>query len=469
MLEISKSLLYFAQQVSRGHFSPSTPIFLRRARAQGIPKEIPLYLPHGQVLERAEYCLVRPGGEGLTSPRTPSPADMASVGCQEAEAPLGDTRSIHRGPHPIGGTEGCLPDTGMSPRAGEDSRDGSTDPRRGEEGGSELAEGAKLGLKKLVLTQEQKTSLLDWTDSNPDGLRLEAGALLSQKSAENGKGGRVLKPVRPLFLPQTVRETLPAQTETQEKMGTPAERTPGERSVAPPKSPLRLITNAIRRSLEPLFPNSEGGRKVWAKPESKILPTIHPPTCTPSFSIRKIGSNKDWDPQSPRRNMVSKASAFFSLRSPTAKAAQPSDPGPPDPILRTHSLPSRPSKMFPASPPCNKMEDVPTLFEKVSLQETFLDASGVPKKRTSVFSSLRLKDKPFESFLQECKPRKDLQDFFNSPKGKVLPMDNAQPLEKQVQLFSSTRLGQRIHPPSLQRDASKWLLPNESLQFMLGS
>ncbi|KAF6333565.1 microtubule associated monooxygenase, calponin and LIM domain containing 2 [Rhinolophus ferrumequinum] len=451
----------FPPQVSRGHFSPSTPIFLRRARAQGIPKEIPLYLPHGQVLERAEYCLVRPGGEGLTSPRTPSPADTASDGCQEAEAPLGDTRSIHRGPHPIGGKEGCLPDPEMSPRAGEDSRDGSTDPRRGEEGGSELAEGTKLGLKKLVLTQEQKTSLLDWTDSNPEGLCLEAGARLSQKSAENGKGGRVLKPVRPLLLPQTVRETLPAPTETQEKMGTPAERTPGEQSMAAPKSPLRFITNAIRRSLEPLLPNSEGGRKVWARPESKILPTIHPPTCTRSFSLRKISSNKDWDPQSPRRNMANRAAAFFSLRSPTAKAAQPSDSGPPDPILRTHSLPSRPSKMFPAfpSPPCNKMEDVPTLFEKVSLQETFPDASRLPKKRTSVFSSLRLKDKSFESFLQESKPRKDLQDFFNSPKGKVLPVDNAQPLEKQVQLFSSTRLGQRIHPPFLERDASPKRVP----------
>uniref|UniRef100_A0A671DN60 F-actin monooxygenase n=1 Tax=Rhinolophus ferrumequinum TaxID=59479 RepID=A0A671DN60_RHIFE len=451
----------FPPQVSRGHFSPSTPIFLRRARAQGIPKEIPLYLPHGQVLERAEYCLVRPGGEGLTSPRTPSPADTASDGCQEAEAPLGDTRSIHRGPHPIGGKEGCLPDPEMSPRAGEDSRDGSTDPRRGEEGGSELAEGTKLGLKKLVLTQEQKTSLLDWTDSNPEGLCLEAGARLSQKSAENGKGGRVLKPVRPLLLPQTVRETLPAQTETQEKMGTPAERTPGEQSVTAPKSPLRFITNAIRRSLEPLLPNSEGGRKVWARPESKILPTTHPPTCTRSFSLRKISSNKDWDPQSPRRNMANRAAAFFSLRSPTAKAAQPSDSGPPDPILRTHSLPSRPSKMFPAfpSPPCNKMEDVPTLFEKVSLQETFPDASRLPKKRTSVFSSLRLKDKSFESFLQESKPRKDLQDFFNSPKGKVLPVDNAQPLEKQVQLFSSTRLGQRIHPPFLERDASPKRVP----------
>lgn len=423
------------------------------------------------MLERAEYCLVRPGREDLTSPRTPIPADTASDACQEAGAPLGDTRSIHRGPHSSVEEDKCLPDPELLPRTGEDSREGSIDPSRGEEGESKLAEDKKLGLKQLVLTQEQKTRLLDWNDSNPQSSCLEAGARLSQKSAETGRGGRVLKPVHPLLLPRTVRETLPAQTEAQEKMGTPAERTAGERSVAPPKSPLRLIANAIRRSLEPLLPNSEGGRKAWPKPESKILPTIHPPARTRSFSLRKISSNKDWDQQSPRRNMANRASAFFSLGTPAAKAAQPSDPGPPDLALRTRSLPSHPSKMFPAfaSPPSNKIEDVPTLLEKVSLQETFPDASRVPKKRYSVFPSLRFKDKSFESFPQESRQRKDLQDFFRSPKGKVLPVDNAQPLERRVPPFSSTYLGQGIHPPSLEQDASKWLFPNKSLQFMLGS
>ncbi|XP_014642127.1 PREDICTED: MICAL C-terminal-like protein [Ceratotherium simum simum] len=417
-------------QVSRDHFNPSTPIFLRRARAPGALKEIPLYLPRGQVLERAEYCLVSPSGDGLPSTPPPSPAERASDGCQEAEAPLGDTRSIHRGPHPIRGKDRCLPDQELPPRAGEDPGEGSTRPRRGEEHGSEPAEGKKLGLKKLVLSQEQKTRLLDWNDSIPEGLRLEVGTRLSQKTAENGRGSRVLKPVHPLLPPRAVRETLPAHREPQEKMGTPAEWTPRERSVSPPKSPLRLIANAIRRSLGPLLPNSEGGKKAWAKPESKTLPTSQPHASARSFSLQKTSSSKDWDQQSPKRDMSS-------------------DPSPPDPALRTRSLPNRPSKMFPelASPPCSKMEDVPTLLEKVSLEETFPDSSSVPKRKTSLFSSFRLKDKSFESFLQESRQRKDLRNVFSSPQGRVLPVDNAQPLEKLVQPFSSTGLGQRVHPP----------------------
>ncbi|XP_058401978.1 F-actin-monooxygenase MICAL2 isoform X4 [Diceros bicornis minor] len=436
-------------QVSRDHFNPSTPIFLRRARAPGALKEIPLYLPRGQVLERAEYCLVSPSGDGLPSTPPPSPAERASDGCQEAEAPLGDTRSIHRGPHPIRGKDRCLPDQELPPRAGEDPGEGSARPRKGEEHGSETAEGKKLGLKKLVLSQEQKTRLLDWNDSIPEGLRLEVGARLSQKTAENGRGSHVLKPVHPLLPPRAVRETLPAHREPQEKMGTPAEWTPRERSVSPPKSPLRLIANAIRRSLGPLLPNSEGGKKAWAKPESKTLPTSQPHASARSFSLQKTSSSKDWDQQSPKRDMVSRASAFFSLGTSTARAAQSSDPSPPDPALRTCSLPNRPSKMFPelASPPCSKMEDVPTLLEKVSLEETFPDSSRVPKRKTSLFSSFRLKDKSFESFLQESRQRKDLRNVFSSPQGRVLPVDNAQPLEKLVQPFSSTGLGQRVHPP----------------------
>lgn len=425
---------------------------------------MPLYLPHGQVLERAEYCMVWPGEGDLASPQLPSPAETASDGCQEAEAPLGDTRSILRGPHPTGGQDRCLPDQELSPRAGEDLGEKNTRPRRGEEDGSEVAEGKKLGLKKLVLTPEQKTKLLDWDDSIAESVSLEAGAQPAPRRAGNGRGGRVLKSVSPVLLPQTAKETPPAQGRAQEKPGTPAER-------APPKSPLRLIANAIRRSLEPLLPNSEGGRKASAKQESKTSPTRQLHAGIRSFSLRKTSSSKDGNQQSLGKDMASRASAFFSLGSPPAGAAQPSYPSPPDLALRTHSLPSRPSKVFPAlmSPPCHKMEDVPTLLEKVSLQETFPDASRAPKGKISLFPSLRLKDKSFESSLQESKQRKDLQDLFSTPRGAGEPVDSAQRLEKLVQPFSRTCLGPRVHPPSPDKDASKWLFPNKSLQFLLGS
>ncbi|XP_077819427.1 F-actin-monooxygenase MICAL2 isoform X17 [Macaca mulatta] len=408
-------------QVSRGHASPPTLTFQRRTIAQGAPREIPLYLPHHPKPEWAEYCLVSPGEDGLSGP-----AGMTSDEGQPAEAPLGDIGSNHRNPHPIWGKDRNWPGQELSPLAGEDWEKGSTGAGKEDEGGPTLAK-EKLGLKKLVLTQEQKTMLLDWNDSIPESVHLKTGERLSQKSAENDRGGRVLKPVRPLLLPRAAREPLPTQRGAQEKMRTPAEQAQGERSVPPPKSPLRLIANAIRRSLEPLLSNSEGGKKAWAKQESKTLPTQ---ACTRSSSLRKTNSNKDRDQHSPGRN---RPSAF----------------SPPDPVLRTHSLPNRPSKIFPAlrSPPCSKIEDVPTLLEKVSLQETFPDASKPPKKRISLFSSLRLKDKSFESFLQESRQRKDIRDLFGSPKMKVLPEDSAQALEKLLQPFKSTSLCQAAPPP----------------------
>lgn len=425
---------------------------------------MPLYLPHGQVLEQAEYCMVWPGEGDLASPQLPSPAETASDGCQEAEAPLGDTRSILRGPHPTGGQDRCLSDQELSPRAGEDPGEKNTRPRRGEEDGSEVAKGKKLGLKKLVLTPEQKTKLLDWDDSIPESVSLGAVAQPAPRRAGNGRGGRAPKPVSPVLPSRTAKETPPTQGRAQEEPGTPAER-------APPKSPLWLIANAIRRSLEPLLPNSEGGRKASAKQESKTSPTRQPHACIRSFSLRKTSSSKDGNQQSPGKDMASRASAFFSLGSPPARAAQPSYPSPPDLALRTHSLPNRPSKVFPAlmSPPCHKMEDVPTLLEKVSLQETLPDASRAPKEKISLFPSPTLKDKSFESSLQESKQRKDLQDLFSTPRGAGKPVDSAQPLEKLVQPFSRTCLGPRVHPPSPDKDASKWLFPNKSLQFLLGS
>ncbi|XP_049746350.1 F-actin-monooxygenase MICAL2 isoform X2 [Elephas maximus indicus] len=431
-------------QVSRGHFSPSSPTFLGQTRDQGAPKEIPLYLPHHEVLERAEYCLVSPSEDGLTSPRPHSPGKGGSYESQDVAASPRDTRSIHQGPHPFGGKDSCLMDQQLSLKAGEDTRERNTGSREGA-GRSEMTEEKHSGLKKLVLTQEQKTKLLDWNDATSAGLQLEVGERLAQKSSGNGRGNRVLKPVRPLTLPQTTRETLSSHKDTQEKVGTLVEQASGDRSVAPPKSPLRLIANAIRRSLEPFLPNSESGKK---KPKSKTLPTSQPHTFTRSFSLRKTNYNNDWNQQSPRRDMARRASSFFSLGTPAAKASQPSDPSPPHPAPCTHSLPIHSSKIFPelVSPPCSKIEDVPTLLEKVSLQETLPDASRVPNRRPSLFSSLRLKDKSSESFPHDSRQRTDLKDLFSSGKGKVLPVGNAHSLEKLVQPLSTTSLGQVGHP-----------------------
>ncbi|XP_055483646.1 F-actin-monooxygenase MICAL2 isoform X4 [Psammomys obesus] len=414
--------------VSRGDFSP-TPIYLRRARAQGISKQIPFYLPHSPMLENTEYSLLSPGGEGLRSS-----GDMPSKGCQESQAP-GSTKSMHRDSHPITGKDQCL-----SHQNPGEVREG---PRREQTCGPEPSKERKLGLKKLVLTQEQKTMLLDWNHSTPVH---KAGEQLPQESAANHRGQSLKAAVCSSTLSQAMKEKLLPQARTVGEVRTPAVKAPQEKEVPPPKSPLKLIANALRRSVNP---NSEGGKKTCPKPESKTLPRGQPHAFTRSFSLRKAGSNKDGDQQSPKRYMAKKVSAFFSLASPTSKAAQASDLSPPDPLLRTRSLPSRHSKMsFATSPPSgSKTEDVPTLLEKVSLR----DAKHVPNERASSNSSHGLKDNSFESFLQECKQRKDIGHFFNSPVG---PPGNKVPsLERLVQPFGSTSMGQVPHSSSTGPDA----------------
>ncbi|XP_032748781.1 MICAL C-terminal-like protein isoform X2 [Rattus rattus] len=426
-------------QISRDDVSP-TPIYLRRARAQGITKEIPLYLPHSPMLESTEHCLVSPDGEELRSPEEIS----ASDGCQEALA-LGNSESTHKHSYPVSGKDPYLPNQILALGAAGNAGDLSEESRMGQTGGTELSKERKLGLKKLVLTEEQKTMLLDWNDYTQEH---KARERLSQEKAENGRGNS-LKPICSPTLSQAVKEKLLSQKKALGETRTPAAKAPREREVPPPKSPLKLIANAIFRSL---LPSSEAGKKTSSKPEAKTLPRGQPHAFTRSFSFRKLGSSKDGDQQSPGRHMAKKASAFFSLASPTSKTAQASDLSPPNPILRSRSLPNRPSKMFFATtslPPSSKVEDVPTLLEKVSLQ----DAAQGPKKGASHISPLGLKDKSFESFLQECKQRKDIGDFFNSPKEKGPPGNRVPSLEKLVQPVDSTSMGQVAHPSSTGQDA----------------
>lgn len=422
--------------VSRGDFS-TTPLYLRRARAQGISKEIPLYLPHSPVLESTG--LESPGGDHSC------PAKMASEDCQKTWAPPGSTKSVH----PIAGKDQCSSNQNLTLGMARNPREVSEGSRREQTGGPGLSAEKKVGLKKITLTPEEKNVLLDWNDPTPEH---RAGERLSQERAENGRG-HTPKPFCSSTLPQAVKEKGLSQTGAQEEICTPAGKSPREREQPPPKSPLKFLRNAIRKTLHL---SSEGGMKTCPEPESKTLPRGQPHAFTRSLSFRKPSSNKDKDQQSPVRHMAKKASAFFSLASPTSKATPTSNLSLPDPILRSRSLPSRPSKTFSAttSPaPRSKIEDVPTLLENMSSQ----DATHVPKKRASRISSLGLKDKSFESFLQQCKQRKDVGDFFSSPTEKGPPGNRVPSLEKLVQPFGSPSLRQVAHLSSTGQDARKWL------------
>ncbi|XP_062053485.1 F-actin-monooxygenase MICAL2-like [Lepus europaeus] len=258
----------------------------------------------------------------------------------------------------------------------------------------------------------------------------------AQDGTENG-----LRSAHPLPLPQREAQG-PARTQA----GTQADRAQGERSVPPPKSPLRVIVNAFRKTLLP-----SGGKKPWTKAESKALPTNQAHARPRSFSFRRSSSSKEGDQRSPGRDVMNRAAAFFSPSSLAAKAAQATDLSPPGPAQRTHSLPRRPPEVLPhlSSAPGSKLDDVPSLLEKVSLQEPS-DALKSPKRIFSLFSSFRIKDKSSESSPQEPKPRKDVRDLFDGPQEKGLPTNGGHSLEKP---------GQAAQPPPPAGAASSQRIP----------
>lgn len=316
-----------------------------------------------------------------------------------------------------------MPDHPLSPWAGDG--EGSSRPRRVEDGKLELAE--KSGLKKLVLTPEQKTWLLDWNDSNLENLHLETGARLSPKRALKWYRRPCAETCPPLLLPRAEKESLPAQRQSQEKMRAPANGLLGSEARPHPSSTEAYSRTAIRRSLlSRSSHNPDGGSEGLGQAESKIL--FYQPTSRYSpFSFRKSSSSKDSTSHPLQETCVS-ASAFFSLgltaRGCPALSPEPSNAHPQfaQPAIQGVSCMCAPTlwqdRRCPHTPGESEFAgDSPRCFQG-------------SQERTSLFSSFRLKDKSFESSLQESGPRKDSQNLFSSPKGEGAAHGNAQPPEE---------------------------------------
>ncbi|XP_049636629.1 F-actin-monooxygenase MICAL2-like [Suncus etruscus] len=406
-------------QISRGHFSPSNQNSRKQVRAHEAPTEMPVYLPHHAGLEQEDPYLRRLGQTSFRNFQPPIPD-----GRQEAGA---------------GGHHGAQQPTRVEdsrwlklpPRAREKQELGvwSTEGRVGEESGPEPATGKKTGLKKLLLTEEQKSSLLNWNDAIPESVNPGPMAGQSKKERENWERGQVLKPECPLLSPIPRKPQSGPRDDCEKSLA--EQNVPAERTVTPPKSPLQFFANAFRN----FFPSSDSVKKAGAKPEARPVAASQPHMCARSLSFRATSSTKEWNKQSPDR-----ASSLYSWGTPTTRTAQPTYPNPMDSSFLTRSLPNRAS--FGGRPQCSRLEDVPTsLLERVTLQETF------PDKKRNFFSSLKHKDRPSEYIFPEPRQRKELGEILlSSAFGNALSPARSQPQEKLVQPLRSTRLGCRIHP-----------------------
>lgn len=401
---------------------------------------MPVYLPHHTGLEQEDPYLRSLGQTSFRNFQPPIPDGRQEAGAGshhgvQQPTRVEDSRWLKLPPHA---------------REKQEPGNWSTECRVGDESGPEPAAGKKTGLKKLLLTEEQKSSLLDWNDALPESVNPGPMDGQSKKGPENWGRGQVLKPECPL-LSSIPRKPQPGPRDDCEK-SLAEQNVPAERTVTPPKSPLQFFANAFRN----FFPSSDSVKKAGAKPEARSVAASQPHMCARALSLRATSSTKEWNKQSPDR-----ASSLYSWSTPTARTAQPTYPNPMDSSFYTRSLPNRASKTAPIGgrPQSSRLEDVPTsLLERVTLQETF------PDKKRNFFSSLRHKDRPSEYIFPEPRQRKELGEILlSSTFGNALPPARSQPQEKLVQPLRSTRLGCRIHPEG---NASKWPFLHQSFSLV---
>ncbi|KFQ80181.1 MICAL C-terminal-like, partial [Phoenicopterus ruber ruber] len=266
-----------------------------------------------------------------------------------------------------------------------------------------------------------------------------------------------------------------------------------EHTAGQPKSPLRLIANAIKRSiLEPLTSSPEGPKqdsdsKVKASSEQAFFrfPT------TPSYSLSQRNSNNNSaNSTQPQELKVGEwAGEYLGNRSPLSNPSHFSvgseERSPRDhseevsfPVYSPHTRPSK-TTSIPQKSYCTRMEDVPGLLEKFTFKETppgahmddifiFCDREG-----NSFMSSLPfMKDRSPEDRLCYPSTGEGMISDLNDPVSVKVPKFNILMCELLVQiltavffasLFCSCILGCELLP--VRKQATKYSTSSSDDEF----
>uniref|UniRef100_A0A8B9FSJ0 BMERB domain-containing protein n=1 Tax=Amazona collaria TaxID=241587 RepID=A0A8B9FSJ0_9PSIT len=176
-----------------------------------------------------------------------------------------------------------------------------------------------------------------------------------------------------------------------------------EHTAGQPKSPLKLIADAIKRSIfEPLTSSSEGLKqdsdsKVKASSEQGFFSF----PSTPGYSLSQRNSNNNRGNNTQSARDYSKEVSF--------------------PVYSSHTRPSQ-TTSIPQKSSCTRMEDVPGLLEKFTLKETLpgapMDDMFICNEKYLLLSSPEPKNTPKDS-LDNSAQKSSLGSLFGRLRSKV--------------------------------------------------
>ncbi|XP_037993057.1 F-actin-monooxygenase MICAL2 isoform X3 [Motacilla alba alba] len=383
-------------EIPRGHFKPCSPVFQRKEKAREVPEDTHCYVPH---------CPSQSSTTG--SPRTPLGNETLAADFYEPEDTGRDTgtcsawdwkekpRKCTSEPEHFNRKTNALSSLDLKEKDGKNARHPE----------EKLEQELKEAKQRLGLRTPQQP-LHGSNRTEPGGSSPGWGNHTAPWALQKNDAGwtkAVLKRSGcpgPLLFADGVPPASSVDTKGALRIPDVVSR---EHAAAQPKSPLRLIANAIKRSIwEPLTSAPEGlkqdlGSKVKASSEQAFFSF----PSTPGYSLSQRNRNNN-NTQSQDPKIREWAGKYAGDASPYSNQSH-SSVGSEGISLRDYReevslTPHRPSKTgcIPQKPACTRMEEVPGLLEKFTFEDsplgTPMDEICIRKKKPTPLSSPEPKD-----------------------------------------------------------------------------
>uniref|UniRef100_A0A8C5JKN0 F-actin monooxygenase n=1 Tax=Junco hyemalis TaxID=40217 RepID=A0A8C5JKN0_JUNHY len=378
-------------EIPRGHFKPCSPVFQRKEKAREMPEDTHCCVPHCPFQSSTTGSPQSPAGNQTLAADFPEPEDTDSD--SSAWDWKEKTWKYTFEPEHLNRETNTLSSLDLKEKDGKASR--------------HPEEEFEQEFKEAKQRQQQQQPLCGSDRPEPGGssagwAKNRAPMALHKRDAAWTKEA-FKRPGCPGQLPLFADGSPPASSvHTKGALRAP-DVVSREHAATQPKSPLRLIANAIRRSIwEPLTSAPEGLKqdldsKVKASSEQAFFSF----PSAPGYSLsQRNRNNNNTQSQHPKTRewtgkYVGDGSPYSNQSCSSVGSEGISLRGSREEVSFT---PHRPSKTahIPQKPACTRMEEVPGLLEKFTFEDsplgTPMDEICVCKKKSTPLSSAEPKD-----------------------------------------------------------------------------
>uniref|UniRef100_A0A452H4H5 BMERB domain-containing protein n=1 Tax=Gopherus agassizii TaxID=38772 RepID=A0A452H4H5_9SAUR len=404
-------------EVARGLFKPYIPVFQRKAKAKETPEEICRYMPHHPLQNSTTGSPLMHSGN-VTS--------VANVYKHRDENGNNEEYNVGN----LNESEECTTRTRAFNRKNIDlssvytEKKDERNPRQLKvQPDLEINEIKKQIRNKLMLGAEQQSKLLDLDNADLGGTKPEHQSqrmleISEWKDADGNMGKNIFKQSSLSVPLPFANDALPTSSAETKDIPKSLDSSVEEHLSSQPKSPLRLIASAIKRSiLEPLVSHPESIKKST---DSKANPTSeHTFFNSPNMSgcsvhLRNSNGNRKHD-----------KSSCDSTKPENSSGA--------------------------------KTEDVPRLLENFTLKETPQRASTddlcICNQKNLLFSSLSLKNKTSEDILGNPAQMNDICALFSNLRNEVNEREKNDSLMSSMSFINNLSPEKVLNNPSTDEDS----------------